>query len=453
MKVTNWRKTLSKTLVAAGMLSPAAASAANLDTNLLANPGFENVSFATTGGYAGPMILDWTAGTQSGFAYSHNDTNSIPDYANGGPLAGGGNWYFTSNSAAGGTAGNDVDAAGKVAQVVSVAAGATGTQIATGEAIVKLTGSFSGYQTNGDYGHLHVQYLNASNVSLGTTEITNINETDTWREKRGVGFVPVGTASLRVSVFGTPLSGGPDGYIDNVDVRIKSASSELVYLEVNTSDGQVRMRNQTGAPVNLDYYEITSATNALNATAWNSLQEQNLAGFPAGNGSGNGWEQAGGSSSSTVSESYLLGNSALANNTNVNLGAAFNVGGAQNLAFKYGALSSAVTNPVGDYNNDGTVNAADYTRWRDALGSSVTLPNDSTPGTVTAADYNVWQTNFGLTAAASGPSILTTGFVRYVTTFSGAAAATVVPEPAAVILVGACLGTLAVGCGRKRAAG
>ena len=76
------------------------------------------------------------------------------------------------------------------------------------------------------------------------------------------------------------LSGGPDGYIDNVDVRVKAATSELMYLEVNTTIGQVRLRNQTGANVNFDYYEITSATNALNATAWNSLQDQNLAGFP-----------------------------------------------------------------------------------------------------------------------------------------------------------------------------
>ena len=38
-----------------------------------------------------------------------------------------------------GLVGNDVDAAGKVSQLVGVADGATGTQIATGEAIVKMT--------------------------------------------------------------------------------------------------------------------------------------------------------------------------------------------------------------------------------------------------------------------------------------------------------------------------
>lgn len=48
----------------------------------------------------------------------------------------------------------------------------------------------------------------------------------------------------------------------------------------------------------------------------------------------------------------------------------------------------------GDYNNDGVIDAADYTVWRDALGSSASLPNDSTLG-VTAEDYTVWKTNFG----------------------------------------------------------
>ena len=64
----------------------------------------------------------------------------------------------------------------------------------------------------------------------------------------------------------------------------------------------------------------------------------------------------------------------------------------------------------GDYNQDDVVDAEDYTVWRDALGSSVTLPNDSTPGAVTQADYVVWKNNFGqsgnmnlLAATASVP--------------------------------------------------
>ncbi|MEM8865112.1 MAG: hypothetical protein AAGF31_06145 [Planctomycetota bacterium] len=44
----------------------------------------------------------------------------------------------------------------------------------------------------------------------------------------------------------------------------------------------------------------------------------------------------------------------------------------------------------GDYNLDGTVDAADYTVWRDGLGT-----------TFTPSDYDVWVNNFGSTAPAS----------------------------------------------------
>ncbi|MEM9185591.1 MAG: hypothetical protein AAGB00_03755 [Planctomycetota bacterium] len=54
---------------------------------------------------------------------------------------------------------------------------------------------------------------------------------------------------------------------------------------------------------------------------------------------------------------------------------------------------------LGDYNGDDTVNAADYTVWRDNLGTMATLANDPTPG-VTIDDYLAWLGNFGADAAA-----------------------------------------------------
>lgn len=56
----------------------------------------------------------------------------------------------------------------------------------------------------------------------------------------------------------------------------------------------------------------------------------------------------------------------------------------------------------GDYNDDSVVDAADYTAWRDHLGSSSILPNDTTPGQVTEADYAVWKMYFGASAPTSG---------------------------------------------------
>jgi hypothetical protein len=53
----------------------------------------------------------------------------------------------------------------------------------------------------------------------------------------------------------------------------------------------------------------------------------------------------------------------------------------------------------GDYSHNGTVDAADYTLWRDNFGSSTSLPNDDTAG-VGQDDYDRWKANFGQSAGA-----------------------------------------------------
>ena len=54
-------------------------------------------------------------------------------------------------------------------------------------------------------------------------------------------------------------------------------------------------------------------------------------------------------------------------------------------------LVPAVAGLTGDYNDNGTVDAADYVRWRDMLNTNTTLPNDMTPGSVDQVDYVVWR--------------------------------------------------------------
>jgi hypothetical protein len=57
----------------------------------------------------------------------------------------------------------------------------------------------------------------------------------------------------------------------------------------------------------------------------------------------------------------------------------------------------------GDYNEDGTVNAADYAVWRDNVGAVAgTLPNDVDGGVIGAAQYNTWVANFGNSGSGSG---------------------------------------------------
>jgi hypothetical protein len=73
----------------------------------------------------------------------------------------------------------------------------------------------------------------------------------------------------------------------------------------------------------------------------------------------------------------------------------------------------------GDYNDNGTVDAADYVLWRDNVGAIVTLPNDTTPEWVMDEDYPVWRANFGRAAGSAA------GF--------GSTAASAAPEPQTLI--------------------
>ena len=52
--------------------------------------------------------------------------------------------------------------------------------------------------------------------------------------------------------------------------------------------------------------------------------------------------------------------------------------------------------PPGDYNDDGVVNSADYTVWRNTLGQGVNLAADgNNSGWIDAGDYTVWKTHYG----------------------------------------------------------
>jgi hypothetical protein len=62
----------------------------------------------------------------------------------------------------------------------------------------------------------------------------------------------------------------------------------------------------------------------------------------------------------------------------------------------------------GDYNGNGTVDAADYIVWRDHLNETFMLPGEdpdaSTAGLVDQEDYNYWRANFGATSAGAARS-------------------------------------------------
>jgi hypothetical protein len=76
----------------------------------------------------------------------------------------------------------------------------------------------------------------------------------------------------------------------------------------------------------------------------------------------------------------------------------------------------------GDYNMDGTVDAADYVVWRKTLGQLVTASSGADGngnGAIDNGDYNIWRAHFGQTLGSS----------------AGAIANATVPEPATLVLL------------------
>jgi MYXO-CTERM domain-containing protein len=227
MKKSNQLRRRQRAIFAAvsavGVLAAAgSAPAAPLGTNLVVNGGFENVNLQSTGAYNGPQILDWTG--MSAFAYSHDGSSSsagvVPNYADGAPPAGAGHWYFTSNN----SGATDVNAPGLFFQDIDVSAGPTGAAIASGTAAYNLSAFMSSYLNDTDVGHAQIDFLNAAGSNLGTALLDDGDPgpNNVWNLNSLSGSVPVGTSTLRVSLFGTRTAGGagPDGYIDNVSLSI-----------------------------------------------------------------------------------------------------------------------------------------------------------------------------------------------------------------------------------------
>jgi hypothetical protein len=96
------------------------------------------------------------------------------------------------------------------------------------------------------------------------------------------------------------------------------------------------------------------------------------------------------------------------------------------------APTSSLSFIPGDFNQDGSVDAADYTVWRDRQGTASAIGDANFDGQVTATDFSVWRSNFGISLSGMG----------------NAALALPVPEPGAAVL--AILGAISLLTRRKK---
>lgn len=244
--------------------------------------------------------------------------------------------------------------------------------------------------------------------------------------------------------------------VDNISVEVPAAPS---ILRIDTNTGRGFLVGGDVISTTIKSIDITSNNGRLSGATATGLSgasgmekaDGSDAGTTAGDSPGEQWEVLS-ATNNRIFEAFLFGSSTFTSARIVDMGVIFdkNTPAAQrDVQFNYTTASNdsitgvvqyfAAPGVTGDYNNNGKVDAADYAVWRDKLGSSVTLPNDSTPGTVTQADYNVWKTNFGQSISGG----------------SGALDVAAVPEPACLVLVAVVFGLLPIrSCaGRFRVAG
>ncbi|WP_425400135.1 hypothetical protein [Aeoliella sp.] len=292
-------------------------------------------------------------------------------------------------------------------------------------------------------------------ASWSSLDDQNTGGADVWQEASPTStslseLIGNGTDSLSVTSTATTLGNGyafaPTTFGESPDVQFEyitpdgqvvqglvkhtgTAAYNNLVLTVDPDTGEARLQNGSTFTIDLLGYSIDSDSGSLQPgnSDWSSLDDQGIT----------GWQEAAPTASSlselidsgietltlTPGKSYLLGT------------LFDNIGGSRDLELEFlldgdptthlGVVvyETIIDGVVGDYNNDGVVNLADYTVWRNNLGGdSGALANrdPANTGVISAADYASWKSMFGATTDAAASSTV--------------AASQNVPEPAAWLL-------------------
>jgi len=139
------------------------------------------------------------------------------------------------------------------------------------------------------------------------------------------------------------------------DVDISVVPIETLDLLVNTTTGDVQIRNNLASPLNLDYYEITSTLGVLESDNWASLDAAD-GGLPVTNDYLTGWDIAEGSSDFVLSEGNFVGSSTVSMGSPIDLGNVFKTGtavGDRDIRFFAGIAGGGVVRGTVTYSSSG----------------------------------------------------------------------------------------------------
>jgi len=324
----------------------------------------------------------------------------------------------------------DLDLVSNVGQVFSVSTAGNAVTLSMEQRLVLLVDRFTGATTiRNPSGHAtNIELINytlhSSTTPLDSTDARwkSFEDDPTkpgWFEANPTvndlsELNPTGSLTMNPGVthdFGTPLtanSGAALGTnrvnVDGVSLQYQLPTGEFVaaavesvgrfndlVLVVDPSDGSTLIQNQSAQSIELISYTISSESASL-LSSWSGLQGL---GEP-------GWFKANGTTSD-LSELASADPLVLGEGEQRDLGFAWNTSGDDDLTFVYqdpttgqlidgtvhfGLPENISVGLAGDFNHDGTVDAADYVVWRKTNGSP--------------AEYATWRANFGMTELGSG---------------------------------------------------
>jgi hypothetical protein len=281
--------------------------------------------------------------------------------------------------------------------------------------------------------------LNSANGSWNSLQDQNVpgwDQADNSSAYRLTEFNPTATTTLAVGAsrtLGTPfLPPAPTSFgIDPPDVELtfeysvpgegvleglieSNFSHNNLVLTINPATGEAAIQNESPFfDVSIDAYTIASADGALLAGngAWNSLQDQGLA----------GWDQADNASAFRLTEFKSIGATFLTGNETVlDLGAPVNIAGGplelDHFTFEFKLSTGTIMEGIvqfgeipgagllGDYDEDADVDGADFLLWQRTLSATVSEgsgADGNSNGVIDAEDLAIWETHFGETAAAA----------------------------------------------------